>query len=473
MASFDTLSATDAQFLYWDSDRTPMNMGNLCIFEGGPLTDEHGAFRLADVRRAIESRLHLVPRYRRKVLEVPGGFAHPVLVDDPDFDIAQHVKLVGLPRPGTDDQLRETYAQLHEGMLNHGRPLWEITFIEGLEGGRVGMVQKIHHAPFDGTSTVDIMDTLFDHTPEHVHVEPPPWRPEPAPEPLALMGAKWGEQVATMWKPLLEQQAQPQRQAGGTQEPDRLGELSEAFKSLEEIRKPPKTSLNVPVGPRRRYDWVRTTLAEAKEIRALAPGCTVNDVMLAVVGGGLRELLGSRGEAVDELVLQVMVPVSLRTGLGTGERAGNMVSGFVAPLPVCEADHVERLRRIQASTRELKEGKQALGIQVMTQSAEYAPAALMAAAGRTAMQQSSFINLTVTNVPGPRGQLFLLGARLLELHPMVLIGNDITLNVAVESYAGDVSIGLSADAQAHPDLPVLRDAIRRSIDELLAVARGG
>jgi diacylglycerol O-acyltransferase / wax synthase len=149
-----------------------------------------------------------------------------------------------------------------------------------------------------------------------------------------------------------------------------------------------------------------------------------------------------------------------------------MVSGFVAPLPVCEADGLDRLRRIHASTRELKESKQALGIQLMTQSAEYAPASLMAAAGRTAIQQSSFINLTVTNVPGPRQALFLLGARLLELHPMVLIGNDITLNVAVESYAGDLSIGLSADAQAHPDLPVLRDGIRRSIDALLARARG-
>jgi WS/DGAT/MGAT family acyltransferase len=468
MTSFDTLSATDAQFLYWDSDRTPMNMGNLCIFEAGPLTDEHGAFRLAEVRRAIESRLHLVPRYRRKVHEVPGGFAHPVLVDDPDFDIAQHVKLVALPRPGTDEQLRQTYAQLHEGMLNHGRPLWEITFIEGLEGGRIGMVQKIHHAPFDGSSTVDIMELLFDRTPEHVHVEPPPWRPEPPPEPLALMGAKWGEQVAGMWKPLLDPQ-----QPGSGKAPDALGELSEAFKSLEGIRTPPKTSLNVPVGPRRRYDWVRTTLDEAKEARALSPGCTVNDVMLAVVGGGLRELLRSRGEDVEELVLQVMVPVSLRTGQGTDTRAGNLVSGFIAPLPVCEADGVERLRRIHASTRELKEGKQALGIQLMTQQAEYAPASLMAAAGRTAMQQSSFINLTVTNVPGPRGELFLLGAKLLELHPMVLIGNDITLNVAVESYAGDLSIGLSADAQAHPDLPVVRDGIRASLDELLARAGGG
>ena len=150
---------------------------------------------------------------------------------------------------------------------------------------------------------------------------------------------------------------------------------------------------------------------------------------------------------------------------------GNMVSGFVAPLPVCEADDVERLRRIQRSTKELKESKQALGVRLMTQSAEYAPASLMAAAGRTAMQQSSFINLTVTNVPGPRRELYLLGARMLELNPMVLIGNDITVNVAVESYVDNLSIGLSADADANPDLAVLRDGIRRSIDGLLERAR--
>ena len=156
-----------------------------------------------------------------------------------------------------------------------------------------------------------------------------------------------------------------------------------------------------------------------------------------------------------------------------GDGAGNMVSGFVAPLPVCEPDPVERLRRIHRSTKELKEGKQALGIHLMTQSAEYAPASLMAAAGRTAMEQSSFINLTVTNVPGPRRELFLLGARMLELHPMVLIGNDITVNVAVESYVDNLSIGLAADADANPDLDVLRDGIRRALDELLERAARG
>src|SRR5919202_387163 len=342
MVSFDPLSAFDAQFLYWDSDATPMNMGNICIFEGEPLFGEQGRFRLDDVRRAIESRLHLVPRYRRKVHEIPGGLAHPVLVDDPDFDIANHVKLIALPRPGDDAQLKEAFARVHEGALSHDRPLWEITFIEGLEGGRVGMVQKIHHAPFDGATTVEVMSLLFDSSPEYTPIEPPPWRPDAAPDPLTLMSATWGEQVSALWSRMVSVGA-----PGTTSRPEPLGELAEAMDELGRIPSPPETSLNRPVGPRRRFDWVPSSLGDAKRIRALVPGSTVNDVMLAAIAGGLRDLLAGRGEAVDELSLLVMIPVSLRTN-GGGASPGNQVTGFVAPLPVCESDAVRRLERIHA-----------------------------------------------------------------------------------------------------------------------------
>lgn len=469
MTTFDTLSAFDAQFLYWDNDSTPMNMGNICIFEGGPLHDDGGVFRLDDVRRAIEARLHLVPRYRRKVLEVPGGFAHPVLVDDADFDIANHVRLVTLDPPGSDEQLKQAFATAHEGALDHTRPLWEITFVDGLQDGRVGMIQKIHHAPFDGASTVDVMDLLFEHSPEHEDVAPPPYEPAPAPDPWTLMGAKWGEQVASFWTTMLG------AATGGdaSARPEPLGELAHAMEAVGQIPQPPETSLNRPVGPRRRFDWIHTTLADLKEIRGLVPGSTVNDVVLAVVAGGLRDLLASRGEDVGELVLQAMIPVSLRTDAAKAGAAGNQVSGFVAPLPVCEADHVSRLERIHASTKELKEGGQALGVHLMTQTVDFAPAALMAAAGRTSIQQSSFMNnLTITNVPGPRQELYLLGARMLELNPMVPIGNQLTLNVAAESYVQNLSIGLAADAVANPDLGVLRGGIERALEELLERARG-
>lgn len=460
MALFDVLSGMDAQFVYWDNDRTPMVMGNLCIFEGGPLHDESGAFRLAEVRRAISSRLHLVPRYRRKLLTTRWSLAHPVLVDDPDFDIAEHVRLVTLPAPGSREQLKEAFARVHEGVLDHSRPLWEITFIDGLEDGTVGMAQKIHHAPFDGSSTVDIMDLLFQGTPDG---EPPPWQPQPPPDGLTLLGAMSGQQVSKVWDRVNPRQI--------PQLPRRLGEIPGVVRSLVEIGRPPRTSLNAPIGPRRRFDWVPTTLETARTIRGLVPGCTVNDVMLAVVAGGLRELLLSRGEDVADLMLRVMVPVSVRTTSGATD-AGNQISAFFAPLPVCQPDGLRRLQLVHRSTRRLKDGKQARGIQMIMDSAEYLPSALTAAAGRTVIQAGSAMNLTVTNVPGPRTELRLLGARMLELNPMVPIGNRLTLNVAVESYLDKLTIGLSADADRHPDLPLLRDAIARGLDELAARARG-
>jgi WS/DGAT/MGAT family acyltransferase len=234
------------------------------------------------------------------------------------------------------------------------------------------------------------------------------------------------------------------------------------------MAKPPATSLNQPVGPRRRFDWIHTTLGELKKARGLVPGSTVNDVMLTVVAGGLRDLLVSRGEAVDDLVLQAMVPVSLRTDAASASAAGNQVTGFSAPLPLCEPDGRARLARIHASTKELKEGKQAQAIHAMTQAADFAPPALMAAAGRLAVEQSSLMNLSITIVPGPRHELYLLGAKMLELNPMCPIGNQLTLNVAVESYVDNVSIGLVADAERHPDLPVLKAGIERSLAELTA-----
>jgi len=456
MASYEPLTAFDAQFLYWDTPTTPMNMGNICVFEGDPVFDDQGRFRLEEVRRAIESRLHRVPRYRKKLMEVPDS--HPILVDDPDFDISDHVRLIALPKPGTHNQLREAWARVHEGMLDRSRPLWEITFVEGLESGRVGMVQKIHHSLFDGITTVDIMSILFDRTPEYTPVDPPPWTPEPAPDPATLDEEQLQRQMVGPLTAALY---------GPSFGPERLGELSDATGSLAQIAEPPKTSLNQPLGPRRRFDWISTTLAEAKQIRGLVPGATVNDVILAITAGGLRDLLSSRGEAVDDLRLHVSIPVSLRGETQREQGLGNQVTGFIAPLPVCEPDGVERLREIHQTTKALKESNQALGFQAMMAMSEFASPLLMAAAGRLAIQQSTFMNLTVTNVPGPPHLLYLLGAQLLAIHPMVPIGNQLTVSVGVESYVEKLDIGLSADYDAMPDLDVLKRGIERSLRELL------
>jgi WS/DGAT/MGAT family acyltransferase len=457
---FELLSAVDAQLSYYDTPETPMNMGNVCVFEGGPLLDASGAFRLADVREAIASRLHLVPRYRRKLIEVP--FLHPILVDDRDFDIADHVELIRLAAPGTEEQLKEAFARVHEGMLDRSRALWKIVFVEGLQDGRVGMIQKIHHAPFDGATTVRIMERLFDAVAQPAATEPaPPWDPAPPPHPLEVAAAVLQEQVHAAWKmgsgpPALD--------------PQRGREWLETVDALRHFAPAPPTSLNRPVGPRRRFDWIPTTLAEVKRMRALVPGSKLNDVMLAAVAGGLRELFAGRGEDVESIRPRVFVPVDARDPAGAADQPGNRLSAMVLELPIDEPDPVARLATIAGEMARLKAGRQQAAMELLLDMANFTPPVLLAATGPQSQRSGSFMNLTVTNVPGPRHELYLLGAKMLELNPMLPIGNQLTVNVAVESYVDKLSIGVCCDPDAVPDLDELKGGIEDTLRELLARA---
>lgn len=462
MTTYESLTAVDANFLYWETPTTPMNMGNLSIFEGEPFFDETGCFRLDEVRRRIEAKLHQVPRYRQRLMEVPFNVGHPILVDDARFDVANHVRLMALPKPGGMDQLKELYASVHEGMLDRTKPLWQYTFIEGLEGGRVALVQKTHHGLIDGITSMDVMALLLESNLEPPVLEVPPWEPAPPPDPATLTHEKLTEQLAA------------QAPGGGPyglvaqQTPEQIQELTRAVASMSELGPLAKTSLNQELGPRRRYDWHLTTIDAVKGLRTLAPGSTVNDVMIAVVTGALRLLLEHRGEPVHDLRLRAFVPVSMRGDAPTGSLDGNRVSGFVVPLPIAESDPVKRIEAVHEATRALKENKQAAGIHFLTELQGFAPPMLMAQAGRQAMQQATFANLTITNVPGPQKQLYFLGAKLLELHPMVLIGNQLTLNVAIMSYNGALSIGLCSDFDANPDLDVTLHGLEASLSELVA-----
>jgi WS/DGAT/MGAT family acyltransferase len=350
-------------------------------------------------------------------------------------------------------------------MLDRGKPLWQMTFIEGLEGGRVGLVQKTHHGLIDGVTSMDMMSLLFDAEPNPDYSEPPPWAPSSPPDPADLAQEAFVAQAvsqATGAGPygLLAQQTAEQAE-----------QLTRGLASMSGLGPLPETSLNQELGPRRRYDWYLTTLAAVKGLRALVPGSTVNDIMIAAITAALRALLQSRGEAVDGLQLRAFVPVSLRDDSDQGGGAGNRVSGFIVPLPVGESDAVRRLEAVHRSTRALKEDNQAVAIDFLTKVQGFAPPMLMAQAGREAMQQSSFVNLTITNVPGPQQPLYLMGARLLELHPMVLNSNRLTLNVAIMSYNGALSIGLCSDYDANPDLDVVTKALETSLTELADAQR--
>ncbi len=457
--AFDVLSPVDAQLWDWDTPETPMVMGNVCLFDGRPFFDESGNFRLADVRRSIESRLHLVPRYRRRIVDVPLG--RPILVDDPSFDIANHVQLLTLPEPGTEEQLKAAFAQVHEGLLDHSRPLWKIVFIQGLADGRVGMIQKIHHSPFDGATTVRIMETLFDSEPKPKPAPPPPWHPQPAPQALQVVAENIRGSLQAAWR-------LGTGPHGPSLSPRRLGRSVRTLAALRGFLPAPPTSLNGPIGPRRRFDWIHTTLPDVKCMRQQVTGSTLNDVMLTAVAEGLRELFLARGEDVAHIRPRVFVPVDVRDEAGA--EAGNVFSALVLPLPIDEPDVVARLRVIANEMATLKSGHQTQAMRLAMNLSELIPPVLLAAGARQTHNRGMFMNLTVTNVPGPRRELYLLGAKMLELNPMLPLGTGLTLNVAVESYVDRLSVGLCCDPEKVPDLDVFKRGVATALDELLARA---
>lgn len=455
---YERLSALDASFLHMESPRQPMHVGSLAIFEGAPFFDASGRFRLEDVRARVAARLHLVPRFRRRLMAVPFGQGRPVWVDDDRFDIAYHVRLTALPRPGDETQLKALVGRLQSHMLDRSRPLWELWFVEGLEANRVALVQKTHHALIDGISGVDVATVLLDTDPDAPAGDPPPWQPEPPPSPAELLA-----------RTLVERATQPaeivRSVRAATRVParilQRLVVTGRAAGELTRFATP--LPFTTRVGPHRRVELVRLPLAEARAIRR-ASGATVNDVILATVAGGLRRYLQHRGVAVDDVRVRALVPVSVRA---PSERLalGNRVAAMVADLPVAEAEPRARLLAVRDQLARLKDSGEALGAETIVSLADFAPPTLVALAARLVPHQR-WVNTVVTNVPGPQFPLWFMGARLLEAFPYVSVVDNLALIVAVLSYDGQLGVALCADAGAVPDLEVAAEALEKSFWEL-------
>jgi len=456
--TYDRLTGLDASFLHLESEAQPMHVGSLAIFEGPPFFDDHGRFRLEDAREIISTRLHLVPRFRKKLMTVPLGQGRPIWVDDHDFDLNYHVRLTALPKPGNDEQLRTLMGRLQSTVLDRRRPLWELWFVEGLEGDRVAIIQKTHHALVDGISGVDVATVLLDLEPHPAPVKAPAWTPVPPPSPAQLLTDSIVER-ATVPAEILRSVRAAVR--GPRQVATRLVKAAQTVAAMGAMA--PRTPLNVAVGPHRRFEVVRAELAPVKEAKRTLGG-TVNDVVLTAVAGGLRQFLQSRGEQVEGVMLRAFVPVSVRDD---SERMalGNKVSGVMVDLPVGVVDPVERLAAISAQTRQLKESKQAVGAEVLTGLADYAPATLFTLAARLMPFQRS-INIGVTNVPGPQVPLYCMGARMIEAFPYVGAFAGAAVVVAVLSYDGALGFGLTGDRDAVPDLGVLAEGIEKSLAEL-------
>jgi diacylglycerol O-acyltransferase / wax synthase len=433
-----------------------MHVGALLVFEGeAPDYDEFVDF--------VESRLHLVPRYRQKTAVVPLAQARPRWVDDERFDVRFHVRATGLPRPGDEQQLRTLAARVFSQQLTRERPLWEMWLVEGLEGKRFAMVTKTHHALVDGIAGVDLITALFEPDEEG---EKQRWRPEPAPSGLELLAEALIERATVpaelyrFGRSLLRGPGRVVSRAAGFVAG--LGALASAG-----LTPGPQSPYNRSrVGPDRRFAWVHADLDDFKAIKDELE-VTVNDVVLAAVARALRRHLQRRGE--DEVEdLRAFVPVSIRPDERRGE-TGNEVAGLIVPLPIaCEDPHT-CVSQIAERTRSAKRSPQALGAQALTGLSGFAPPTLLHQGSRLAARQR-FVNLVVTNVPGPQRPLSLLDRRLERIIPLVPVGANLNLNVAILSYDGGLSFGLAADFDAVPDLEDLVDDLTEAIRELADAA---
>jgi len=465
MTKYDRLSALDASFLHMERLEYPMHVGALSVFEGAQFFDTKGHFRIGAVRDLVQSRLPLLPRFRRRLMSVPYDQGRPIWVDDERFDITYHVRHTALPKPGSWEHLVSLTTRVQENLLDRERPLWELWFVEGLEDGHVALVQKTHHSLIDGVSGVDVATLLLDITPEFVPPVAQAWTPQEPPSPSQLLIDSLRER-ATEPAELLRSVRSVMR--GPRHAIERAGELSRSLSTMvnrESIA--PRTSINARTGRHRLLSVVRVPLADVKAIRH-AIGGTVNDVVLAGVGGGLHQFLAVRGDDVEDLRLRVLCPVSVRADEQRGE-LGNKISAIFVSLPVGPSDPIDRLAAIQAQTADLKEKRQALSADLLLNMSDYVAPTLMSLAAR-AVHRQPFVNLIVTNVPGPQVPLYLMGARLIEAFPIVPLTQNLTVVVGILSYNGTLHFGLWADREAGGDLEVLAGGIEDAFAEMTKVA---
>lgn len=451
-----------------------MHVAGLMVFEGEPFFDDDGSFRLEECRRRVASRLHLVPRFRQRVMPVTAGLGRPVWVDHGDFDVAEHVRHAVLPPPGGDGELRGFMAAEQGLPLDRRRPLWELCFVEGLVGGRVALVVKVHHAMIDGAGGVEAAALLLlDMSAEApIVVDVPPWVPEPPPDPRQLLADTLADQaglpslIASSARALLGR-----REEAGAALAGAGRALAATFGTVA-----PKTSFNVGVGPGRRFETVRFDEAALRSA-VRSRGATVNDAVLAGVAGALHHFLSARGEDVDDLVLRVLVPVTRRRRGSEKARAkvggamffGNQVSALVVDLPVGGADPIERLAKATAAMTTARQSPALSGADSLLSFGDHLPPIALDLVARLAPFQRT-VNLAVTNVPGPQFPLWCMGARLLEAFPYVGVVDGMALNVGVLAYDGRLGFGLTGDHGAVPDLGTLAEGLDKSLAELVAAA---
>jgi len=455
----------DATFLYIETPAGHMHVAMVGIYDVSTMP---GGYSFERIKAHIAERMQVVPPFRRRLVEVPFKFHHPVWVEDPNFNLDYHVRRIGCPAPGGRRELGEVAAQIASIPLDRTRPLWEAWVIEGLKQDRVGFVVKVHHAAIDGASGAEIMTSLYDLSPEAAPLDPVEIETERIPNDVELVS------YAAMSKLRRAKDAVPLVGRTVQSVANMVGRVRDPNEQHGAIPlTAPRTPFNHSIGPHRSVAFARIPLDETKAVK-VALDVKVNDVVLALCAGTLRRYLAIHGGIpADPLV--AVCPVSVRADEEQGTQ-GNKVSAMFASLATNIDDPAERLATICASTDGAKQDHNAIGARMLTDWAEWAAPRTFGLASRLyssmnlADSHRPIHNLVISNVPGPPFPLYLAGAELVAAYPMGPIIDGAGLNITVLSYRDHVDIGFLADRDLVPDVWELAAQVQPAFDELKALA---
>ena len=454
------MSPVDALFLHAEDGVTHMHIGSCSIFAGPPPA-------IDEITMLVESKLPLLTRYRQKVRFVPAALGHPVWVDDPNFQLGYHVRHSALPSPGDEHDLENLMGRLMSQELDRTRPLWEVWVVEGLPADRWALISKVHHCMVDGVSGIDLMTVLLDTDRASTTQPIQPWNPAPEPSDTLLALHALGRLATSPVR-----QLETWRSAGmhPRQAWNQLGDVASGLRSFAgRVLAPSRpTSIDGAIGSHRRWAAGRCDLDDVKAVRR-AFGGSVNDVVLSVISGAFRTLLIERGDPVDEVVLRSLVPVSVRHP--DDHTANNQVSLIVAELAVGIEDPVQRLESMHQQMAALKASHQVTAGEAVVAGAEFVPPVLFALGARAAMAMlrnvpQKIVNTVTTNVPGPQFPLYALGREMLEYLPFVPLSEGVPIGVAILSYNGHLSFGITGDYDAVPDVHAMAQRIEAEMTEL-------
>jgi diacylglycerol O-acyltransferase / wax synthase len=462
----ERLTGLDASFLYMETPTLHMHVAITAVFDPATVP---GGYSFRRIRQLISDRIPLLPVFQRRLVEVPMRLGHPVWVDDPEFDIDNHLRRAALPSPGGMRELADFTADVISRQLHRDRPLWEMWIVEGLEDGKIALVAKMHHSTIDGVSGAELLGVLFDLEPEPPESAPltPRQLDSRIPSGFELVSQAM---MASLMAPfdVGRMMLRTTRSLFGIRR-IRQGQTAKAALPLTA----PRTSINVAVHARRRVAFAAASLDDVKKLKNKM-GTTVNDVVLAMCAGALRTYLLA-GDELPDIPLVSVVPVSVTPDVAE-LKGSNKVSAMFVQLPCHIEDPLERLHAIHEGTKGAKEEHKALGATTLQNWAEHATPNMFAAAARlyTGMKLADrhrpVANLVVSNVPGPDFPLYLGGSQLLGMFPLGPVMDGMGLNITIMSYLGVLYWGLASDARAVPRLWDVAAAVPQALTELMEAA---